>query len=214
MKIMSYLIQKIDRIIEERSLLKHPFYQTWSDGKLTHEALAGYSKEYYQLVKAVPIFMTQLMDHIPEHLYNEFDFNQQEELSHIKLWERFANGLGVSSEELSSYEALYTTNHAISGMHSLMSSYVSGSTAMYALEKEIPKISQIKLEGLAEFYGLTSEDITKYFKEHMDADIRHTASWKNIIDEFYVDDLRILDAATDSVTCQNLLLDSCYEEYC
>ena len=38
---------------------------------------------------------------------------------------------------------------------------------MYALEKEIPKISQIKLEGLAEFYGLTSEDVTKYFKEHM-----------------------------------------------
>jgi len=38
MKIMSYLIQKIDRIIEERSLLNHPFYQTWSDGKLTRES--------------------------------------------------------------------------------------------------------------------------------------------------------------------------------
>ena len=65
---MDPLIQKIDRIIEERSLLKHPFYQSWSDGKLTHEALAGYSKEYYQLVKAVPIFMTQLMDDAPKSL--------------------------------------------------------------------------------------------------------------------------------------------------
>jgi len=63
---MNHLIQEIDRIIEERSLLKHPFYQTWSDGKLTREALVGYSKEYYQLVKAVPIFMTQLMDHVPD----------------------------------------------------------------------------------------------------------------------------------------------------
>jgi len=158
--------------------------------------------------------MTQLMDHVPEHLYDELDFNQQEELSHIKLWERFANGLGVSSEELSSYEALYTTNHAISGMHFLMSSYVSGSTAMYALEKEIPKISQIKLEGLAEFYGLTSEDVTKYFKEHMEADIRHTASWKKIIDGFSGNDEEVISAAENSVTCQNLLLDSCYEEYC
>ena len=139
MKIMSYLIQKIDRIIEERSLLNHPFYQTWSDGKLTREALVGYSKEYYQLVKAIPIFMTQLMDHVPEHLYDEFDFNQQEESSHIKLWESFANGLGISSEELNGYEALCTTNHAISGMHSLMSSYVSGSTAMYALKKKYQK---------------------------------------------------------------------------
>jgi len=77
---MNHLIQEIDRIIEERSLLKHPFYQAWSDGKLTRESLAGYSKEYYQLVKAVPIFMAQLMDHVPESLHNEFNFNQQEEL--------------------------------------------------------------------------------------------------------------------------------------
>ena len=211
---MSDLIQKIDRIIEERSLLKHPFYQTWSDGKLTREALVGYSKEYYQLVKAVPIFMTQLMDHVPEHLYNELDFNQQEEFSHIKLWERFANGLGVSSEELSSYEALHTTNHAISGLHCIMTSFSSGSAAMYALEKEIPKISQIKLEGLAEFYGLTNENVTRYFKEHMEADIRHAKSWRNIIEGLTGNDQEIISAVEGSVTCQNLLLDSCYEEYC
>ena len=211
---MNRLIQKIDRIIEERSLLKHPFYQTWSDGKLTREALAGYSKEYYQLVKAVPIFMTQLMDHVPASLHNELDFNQKEEFSHINLWERFAGGLDISYEELKNHGGLYTTNYAISGIYSLMSSFVSGSTAMYALEKEIPKISEIKLQGLAEFYGLTSEDVTKYFKEHMEADIRHTASWKKVIDGFSGHDQEIISAAESSVTCQNLLLDSCYEEYC
>ena len=78
---MNHLIQEIDSIIEERSLLKHPFYQAWSDGKLTRESLAGYSKEYYQLVKAVPIFMAQLMDHVPESLHDEFNFNQQEEFN-------------------------------------------------------------------------------------------------------------------------------------
>ena len=211
---MNSLTRNIDRIIEERSLLKHPFYQTWSDGKLTREALVGYSKEYYQLVKAVPIFMTQLLDYAPKSMYDELDFNQQEEFSHISLWQRFASGLGVSSKELTNYEGLYKTNHAISGLHSLMSSFLSGSAAMYALEKEIPKISQTKLEGLAEFYGLTSEDVTKYFKEHMEADIRHTASWKKIIDGFSGYDQEIISAAESSVTCQNLLLDSCYDEYC
>jgi len=211
---MNHLIQEIDRIIEERSLLKHPFYQAWSDGKLTRESLAGYSKEYYQLVKAVPIFMTQLMDYVPSSLYNELDFHQQEEFSHISMWERFASGLGVSRNDLLNHDGLYKTNHAISGMHTLMSSFVSGSTAMYALEKEIPKISQTKLEGLAEFYGLTSEDVTKYFKEHMEADIRHTASWKKVIDGFSGYDQEIIRAAESSVTCQNLLLDSCYDEYC
>ena len=211
---MSTLIQKIDRIIEERSLLNHPFYQTWSDGELTREALAGYSKEYYQLVKAVPIFMTQLLDYAPESLHDELNHNQQEEFSHISLWQRFAGGLGISNQELTNYEGLSKTNHAIAGMDSLMSSLVSGSAAMYALEKEIPKISQIKLEGLAEFYGLTSEDVTKYFTEHMEADIRHTASWQRVIDGFSGHDQEIISAAESSVTCQNLLLDSCYDEYC
>ena len=211
---MNSLTQKIDQIIEERSLLKHPFYQTWSDGKLTREALVGYSKEYYQLVKAVPIFMTQLLDYSPKSMYDELDLNQQEEFSHISLWERFASGLGVSRKELTNYEGLYTTNHAISELHSLMSSFVSGSAAMYALEKEIPKISEIKLQGLAEFYGLTSEDVTEYFKEHMEADIRHTASWQKAIDSVSDHDQEIIDAAERSLICQNILLDSCYEEYC
>ena len=211
---MNHLIQEIDRIIEERSLLKHPFYQAWSDGKLTRESLAGYSKEYYQLVKAVPIFMTQLMDYVPESLYDELDFHQQEEFSHIGMWEKFASGLGIARTDLLRYDGLYKTNHAISGMHQLMSSVESGAAAMYALEKEIPKISQIKLEGLAEFYGLTSEDVTNYFKEHMEADIRHTVSWKKVIDGFSEHNQEIISAAESSVTCQNLLLDSCYEEYC
>ena len=211
---MSSLLQKIDRIIEERSLLNHPFYQAWSDGKLTRESLTGYSKEYYQLVKAVPIFMTQLMDHVPSPLYDELDLHQQEEFSHIGMWERFASGLGVSRNDLLNYDGLDKTNHAISGMHNLMGSLQNGAAAMYAFEKEIPKISEIKLQGLAEFYGLTNEDVTKYFKEHMEADIRHTASWKQLIDGFSSNDQEIVSAAESSVTCQNLLLDSCYEEYC
>ena len=211
---MNYLIQKIDQMIEEKSLLKHPFYQTWSDGKLTPEALAGYSKEYYQLVKAVPKFMEPLIKETPEMMKGELYSNQQEETSHIELWERFASAMGISHDELINYEGLKKTNQAISDLFSTITSFESGSAAMYAFEKEIPKISQIKLDGLAEFYGLTSEDITKYFKEHIEADIRHTASWKKIIDGFSGHDQEIISAAESSVTCQNLLLDSCYDEYC
>ena len=211
---MSSLIQEIDRIIEERSLLNHPFYQAWSDGKLTREALTGYSKEYYQLVKSVPIFMTQLMDHVPDSMYDELDYHQQEEFTHIGMWERFASGLGIPRNDLLNYNGLHKTNHAISGMHQLMTSVESGASAMYAFEKEIPKISEIKLQGLAEFYGLTSEDVTMYFKEHMEADIRHTASWKDLINSVILDEHEAISAAERSVTYQNLLLDSCYEEYC
>jgi len=211
---MNYLIQKIDQMIEEKSLLKHPFYQTWSDGKLTPEALAGYSKEYYQLVKAVPKFMEPLIKESPEIMKGELYSNQQEETSHIELWERFAYAMGISYDELINYEGLKKTNQSISELSSTMTSFESGSAAMYAFEKEIPKISQIKLDGLAEFYGLTSENATEYFKQHTEADIRHAASWQKIIEQSSGYDNDIIHAAKKSISSQNLLLDSCFEEYC
>ena len=211
---MSSLILKIDQIIEERSLLEHPFYQTWSEGKLTRDALAGYAKEYFQLVKAVPKFMVPLLDNVPKSMYNELDYNQTEETSHIDLWIKFANELGISYNELTNYAGTEKTNKAVSTLNSLMSSFESGASAMYAFEKEIPKISQIKLDGLAEFYGITSEDATEYFREHAEADIRHTQAWQKILEESSGHDQDAINAAKTSVDSQNLLLDSCYEEYC
>ena len=211
---MNSLILKIDQIIEERSLLEHPFYQTWSEGKLTHNALAGYAKEYFQLVKAVPKFMEPLLENASESMYNELDYNQVEETNHIDLWIKFTNELGISHNELINYTGTEKTNKAVSILNSLMSSFESGAAAMYAFEKEIPKISQIKLDGLAEFYGITSEDATEYFREHTEADIRHTKSWQKILEESSEHDQDVINAAERSVDSQNLLLDSCYEEYC
>jgi len=85
---------------------------------------------------------------------------------------------------------------------------------MYAFEKEIPKISQTKLEGLGEFYGLTTEDATKYFKLHTEADIRHAAAWRNILENASTDQEKLIEIADKSISAQNLLLDSCYEAYC
>ena len=147
------IIKQIDEMIEERSLLKHPFYQMWSDGKLTKESLAGYSKEYFQLVKTVPSFMTPIIEKAPDSVVSELVANQQEESDHVKLWIDFAGELGISEDELNQYTGLAKTRKAISDLNELMITYDSGACAMYAFEKEIPKISQTKLDGLAEFYG-------------------------------------------------------------
>lgn len=208
------IIKKIDEMIEERSLLKHPFYQTWSDGKLTKESLAGYSKEYFQLVKAVPSFMTPIIEKAPDSVVSELIANQQEESDHIQPWISFAGELGVSEDELVSYTGLTKTNKAVSDLNELMNTYEGGACAMYAFEKEIPKISQTKLDGLAEFYGMTSDEATEYFKLHTEADIRHAASWRNILEKPSTDSNNLLEIAEKSLSAQNLLLDSCYEEYC
>ncbi len=208
------IIKRIDEMIDNRSLLKHPFYQMWSDGELTQDSLAGYSKEYFQLVKAVPFFMKPIIEKAPDSVISELIANQQEESDHVKLWIDFAGELGVSEDELTSYTGLTKTRNAVSDLNELMNTYEGGACAMYAFEKEIPKISQTKLDGLAEFYKMTSDEATEYFKIHTEADIRHTISWRNILKKSSTDSNNLFEIADKSISAQNLLLDSCYEEYC
>jgi len=208
------IIKKIDEMIEERSLLKHPFYQMWSDGKLTQESLAGYSKEYFQLVKTVPSFMTPIIEKSPDSVIDELVENQREESEHIEPWIAFAGELGISEDELISYSGTSKTRKAVYDLNMLMNTFDGGACAMYAFEKEIPKISQTKLDGLAEFYGMTNNAATEYFKLHTEADIRHAASWRNILEKSSVDSNNLIEIADKSISAQNLLLDSCYEEYC
>jgi len=210
---MNSLIKRIDEMIEERSLLKHKFYQMWSDGKLSKDSLAGYSKEYFQLVKAVPGFMTPIIEKAPVNVISELTSNQQEETEHINLWTGFASVLGVDESELNQYEGLEKTRQSVSKLSSLMNTFEGGSCAMYAFEKEIPKISQIKLEGLADFYGITSDEATEYFKQHTEADIRHAAVWRNILEKSTQHE-KLIEIADESISAQNLLLECCYEEYC
>ncbi len=211
---MNYLIKRIDEMIEERSLLKHKFYQMWSDGKLSLESLSGYSKEYFQLVKAVPSFMSPIIQKAPESFVNEIVSNQQEESSHIKPWMKFTEALGIPEAELEKYQGLEKTRSAVSQLSSLMNTFEDGACAMYAFEKEIPKISQVKLDGLAEFYGISSEEATEYFKLHTEADIRHAAAWKNILEKSKTNSEKLIQVADSSISAQNLLLDSCLEAYC
>jgi pyrroloquinoline-quinone synthase len=211
---MNFIIKRIDEMIEERSLLKHPFYQMWSDGKLSLNSLTGYSKEYFQLVKSVPSFMSPLIEHAPDSMKSELISNQEEEAQHIKPWMRFAQALGVEEKELDNYSGLPKTKQAVSQLSSLMNSFEEGACAMYAFEKEIPKISQTKLEGLAKFYGISSEEATEYFKLHTEADIRHAASWKKALELSASQNEDLIKIADKSISAQNLLLDSCYEAYC
>ena len=204
------LMQRIDDIIEEGSLLKHQFYQMWSEGRLTKPMLAGYSKEYYQLVKAVPLYMENILSTAPQS--EDLESNMREEYDHIPLWEDFAAGLGVPRDELAAYEGLEKTKTAVRSLHGLMDGYYAGAAAMYSLEKEIPQISRTKLEGLREFYGM--DEHTEYFVQHMEADVRHAGDWRRILEASDVDDDEMARVAQGSVRAQNLLLDACYEEYC
>jgi pyrroloquinoline-quinone synthase len=212
---MQTLSQKIDVLIEEYSLLKHPFYQSWSAGTLTKDMLAGYSKEYYQLVKAVPVFSAMILANSPVALQKEVQGVYLEEKEHIGFWEKFARALDIDLETIQSYQGMEKTNVAVQKMTDACTDFASAATVMYAFEKEIPMISKTKLEGLDQFYGMTSKDATDYFVIHSEADVRHAALWREVLDGMPAEKHdALLAIAKLSLEGQNEVLDACWEGYC
>lgn len=212
---MNSLIQRIDKIIEDQSLLKHKFYVMWNEGKLSVDSLNGYSKEYFQLVKSVPSFVGEIMEYSPSELKEKIASNRDEESEHIEPWTKFAQALGVPQNELRNYAGLDQTRQAISNLSGLMNSFEGGAAAMYALEQEIPKISLSKIDGLRKFYDLSDDEAIEYFRLHAEADIRHAALWRKILEKTPASrEDELVQVATKSMAAQNLLLDSCYNAYC
>src|SRR5919206_1273306 len=205
------LIERIDYEIEKRSLLKHRFYQMWSEGKLTFDHLQGYSKEYFQLVKVVPKFVENIFNMVTNPSLNR-DISQslKEEYEHIEPWIVFSTAMGVKRKDLTSYKGQTETNKAVSTLTRLTELSLEEAVAsMYAYEKELPKISRSKIDGLNKFYGVKSHHATKYFEIHEEVDLRHSELWKNILQTIPEEKQKFaLSAAINSLEAQNKLLDS------
>ena len=214
---MINLVERIDFEIERRSLLRHPFYQMWSEGKLTHDHLRTYSKEYFQLVKAVPRFVENISHSVTTDPFTKMliDQNFKEESEHIEPWIRFANAIGVSRNELLDCIGTDKTNASISDLTHLTSQSLEvAAAAMYAYEMELPKISRSKIDGLNNFYGVKSHHATKYFEIHEEVDLRHSELWKNILQTIPEEKQKFaLSAAINSLEAQNKLLDSVQKNY-
>lgn len=215
---MYYLLQRIDLEIERRNLLKHKFYRLWSEGSLNVDQLKGYAMEYFQLVKAVPLLVRNVMSSCTNdtNLKYALDENYREESEHIDLWVKFAVSMGIRSDELVNYVPSDTTNKVVRFLIALTKkSFGQGAAAMYAYEKQLPEISRSKINGLTQFYSLgNSREGIEYFTVHEEADVRHAAVWKGIIESVSHDPSESLyQAATDSLWAQNKLLDSVCERY-
>ena len=215
---MYYLLQRIDLEIERHSLLKHRFYRLWSEGRLNVDQLKGYAMEYFQLVKAVPLLVQNVMSSCTNEtkLKYALDDNYREETEHIDLWVKFAVSMGIKSDELVDYVPSDTTNKVVRFLIALTKkSFEQGAAAMYAYEKQLPEISRSKINGLAQFYSLgNSREGIEYFTVHEEADVRHAAVWKSIIESVsHYPSESLYKAATDSLWAQNKLLDSVCERY-
>jgi pyrroloquinoline-quinone synthase len=212
------IVNAIEQLVAERSLLKHPFYLAWSAGKLTREQLAGYAKEYYFAVRHVPVVMEAIERNLPRDagipVRETFARQADEEREHIELWERFASALGVTEEDLENYEPSETVKEAVASIVEAASEGLEeGIAAIYAFECDLPAISKSKIEGLRKFYGLNSQDAHAYFEEHLHEE-QHLCFWRSLLRQVAPEKASsCLQAAMMTVTAQNRVLDGVVEQY-
>ena len=138
-----------------------------------------------------------------------------EEREHVEPWVRFATSLNVSPQELDQYPGESQTRKAISDLSLISkSSFEEGVAALYAFEKELPKISETKSSGLKQFYNIFDDDSHRYFEIHKEADIYHARVWENILNECSEDmHEKVMKAVKISLAAQNSLLDSVHDRY-
>jgi pyrroloquinoline-quinone synthase len=196
---MSFSSQ-LKEAIREFHLLSHPFYQAWTEGKLTQPQLQEYAVQYRPFVEAFPRFVSALhsnceneaaREEILENLMDE-EGKTGRSAPHPQLWRDFLDGLGATAHENYGASALRTKE---TFLKLCKASYEEGLCALYSYEYQTPAISKTKIEGLKKFYGLTDPRAFEFFTVHETADIYHSKTCEKLIDAIPADKQAIALAA-------------------
>lgn len=174
--------------IMEYSMLKHPFYVAWTEGKLSQSVLREYAKQYYAHVRAFPTYVSAVHSRcedfsIRQELLENLIEEERGEENHPELWMRFAEGLGVAREDVRDAKLLPSTKDSVARLKALTASedYRDGLAALYAYESQIPEVARTKREGLKEFYGIEDERAVSFFRVHEGIDVLHQQIEKQIL---------------------------------
>jgi pyrroloquinoline-quinone synthase len=180
----------LSEAVMEYSMLKHPFYVAWTEGKLTKPVLAEYAKQYYAHVRAFPTYVSAVHSQceevaIRQELLENLIEEERGEENHPELWLRFAEGLGVSRDDVRNAELLPSTADSVASLKSLTRSddYREGLAALYAYESQIPEVARTKREGLKRFYEMDDERSVSFFRVHEGIDVLHQQVERQILSQ-------------------------------
>jgi pyrroloquinoline-quinone synthase len=182
---------RLDAAIAARAMLAHPFYQAWSEGRLTQGMLADYAAQYFHHVEAFPRAVSAVHMNCPdregrrmlaENLAEEEGLGEGKS-DHASLWMDFAAGLGVEEAAVRAVELNPETLGLIDAFSALSrKSYASGLGALYAYESQLPDVATTKIEGLDRFYGVNDAATIRFFTVHEAADVEHAEVCRRLID--------------------------------
>ena len=195
------LIPSLDEQIANKRLLDHPFYQRWSAGTLSAEELHEYARQYYHYALAFPTFISAMhaqCDDLPTRqllLENLVDEERGSE-NHPELWIRFCEALGLDRSDVQRGDANESTHKLIATMKSLAreGALHEGLAALYTYESQIPDVAKAKIEGLAKFYAIESERDIAFFSVHMEADVAHSSTSRELLTNLCDDGAKVREA--------------------
>lgn len=221
---MASLRARLEEKIQQKHMLAHSFYASWQAGKLTREALQGYSKEYYPFEKEFPRFISAIHSRtedpkMRQALLDNLVHEEQGEANHRELWLRFAEGLGVSRAEVESHFHSDESEHLCRVMReaSQNPSPIAGLAALYAYERQQPDVARTKTEGLKCFYGITDENTVSFFKAHQTYDVFHAETESELLTQLCdtpEKEQLALDSAQKALDALYDFLDGVERRYC
>lgn len=142
----------LDSIIDDKCLLKHPFYQAWNKGELRVEDIGLYATQYGEFIDQIATGWEAVGD--PR--------TAAEEQEHAGLWTDFATGLNAprpAAQRLPQIEELVLLSSE------LFQRRANALGALYAFEQQQPATAKSKLEGLRKHYNLPA-NAQVYFDIH------------------------------------------------
>jgi pyrroloquinoline-quinone synthase len=176
-------------------LLRHPFYQAWMEGQLTREDLNRYSMQYAPHVKAFPRFVSAIHSQCENEKGRKLlleNLNDEEGTgglkSHPELWRDFAAAFGADVDSLREGDIAPKSRELVETFFRFCrSSYEEGLGALYAYEHQVPAIAVAKIDGLKRFYGITESSAHAFFEVHQSADVHHSATCRELLDQLTPD---------------------------
>lgn len=194
--------------IERQSILKHPFYQLWNEGKLTTNALKVYAKQYYHFVDEFPRLLETMLENCEDStLRSMINENLAEEKKHPALWLAFAEAIGLTKNDVTASEPLPETKESLQAFRGLMKeSTLCAAASLLTYEAQVPEVAKKKMEGLMRFYNVYTPEAFEFFRVHMTVDLDHVKVWEQILGDA-ANDPQVLEAAKKSLTAQWRLLD-------
>ena len=200
----SLFASELDARVAPFDLLSHPFYRDWIAGRLSREQLCAYAVEYFHHVAAFPTFLSALHSRLEDGglrrvVLRNLAEEEVEGRAHADMWLDFAEGLGLSRDEVrasrpSAPVRLLIERFSRSARQDAPAQVVA---AFYAYQSQVPGLSGERARALLSHYGANAHTCG-FFVLHSYADVLQAQTWRGELVRLISRDAGLADSVLEA----------------